>query len=191
MRLLFVTLIAFLAIEKHLLSAEAGMPQLDPKYWASQAFWLIIVFTILYLLMSKIYIPKIKNNLEDRENKIKNDLEDAKKFKELSEKKQKEYEEVIDKAKKDVVKTLQESKKNLDKDVMSKKLLIEKEIEKEIEKAEKEILELKKNSINSINQISVELTSKIIEDISGDRLNESSIRAAVAEVAKNKIGNNL
>ena len=191
MRLLFVTFIAFLAMPKYLFSAEAGMPQLDPKYWASQAFWLIIVFTILYLLISKIYIPKIKNNLEDRENKIKDDLEDAKDFKELSEKKQKEYENVIEEAKKEVVKILLESKNKLGKDILSKKLVIEKEIEKEVEKAQKEILDLKRNSINSINQISVELTSKIIEDISGDKLNESSIKAAVAEVAKNKIDNYL
>ena len=41
--------IAILAIQNSLFAAEAGMPQLDPKYWASQAFWLIIVFSALYI----------------------------------------------------------------------------------------------------------------------------------------------
>ena len=68
------------------------MPQLDPKYWASQAFWLILVFTILYISISKFYLPKIKDNLDNRENKIKEDLENANKFKEQSEAKLKEYE---------------------------------------------------------------------------------------------------
>ena len=36
------------------------MPQLDPKYWASQAFWLIVIFTALYLVLSNLFIPKIK-----------------------------------------------------------------------------------------------------------------------------------
>ena len=59
------------------------MPQLDPTYWASQAFWLILVFTILYISIAKFYLPKIKNNLDNRENKIKEDLETANKFKEF------------------------------------------------------------------------------------------------------------
>ena len=56
--------IAFFAIQGDLYAAEAGMPQLDPKYWASQAFWLILVFTVLYFSISKFYLPKIKNNLD-------------------------------------------------------------------------------------------------------------------------------
>ena len=78
-------IIATLAIQTNLFAAEAGMPQLDPTYWASQAFWLILVFTILYISIAKFYLPKIKNNLDDRENKIKEDLDAANKFKEFSE----------------------------------------------------------------------------------------------------------
>ena len=53
-------ILAILAIQNDLFAAEAGMPQLDPKYWASQAFWLILVFTILYLSIAKFYLPKLK-----------------------------------------------------------------------------------------------------------------------------------
>ena len=60
-----IVIIATLAVQNNLFAAEAGMPQLDPKYWASQAFWLILVFTILYISISKFYLPKIKNNLND------------------------------------------------------------------------------------------------------------------------------
>jgi len=63
--------------EMDLFAAEAGMPQLDPKYWASQTFWLILVFSILYILIAKFYLPKIKKNLDDRDNKIKEDLDEA------------------------------------------------------------------------------------------------------------------
>ena len=83
-------LIALTVLNTNLYSAEAGMPQLDPKYWASQAFWLILVFVILYISLSKFYLPKIKSNLDNRENKIKEDLENANKFKEQSEAKLKE-----------------------------------------------------------------------------------------------------
>ena len=183
--------IALTALNTKLYSAEAGMPQLDPKFWASQAFWLILVFVILYISLSKFYLPKIKSNLDNRENKIKEDLENANKFKEQSEAKLKEYGLILDKAKKEVNKIHFDSKTALDKDIQSKKEVIEKEIEKEILKAQKEISELKKNSISSIQNISENITANIIENITGDKLNESSIKAAVEEISKKKLGKYL
>ena len=154
-------LIAFVAINTKLFAAEAGMPQLDPTYWASQAFWLILVFTVLYISISKFYLPKIKDNLDNRENKIKEDLENANKFKEESEAKLKEYNLILENAKKEIL------------------------------KAQKEISELKKNSVSSIQNISENITSNIIENISGDKLNESSIKAAVEDISKKNLGKYL
>ena len=184
-------LITLVAINLDLYAAEAGMPQLDPTYWASQAFWLILVFTILYITISKIYLPKIKGNLDNRENKIKEDLDNANKFKDQSESKLKEYELIMENAKKEVSKIHLESKNILNKDIQSKKETIEKEIEKEILKAQKEILQLKKNSITSIQNISENIAANIIENISGDKLNESSIKATIEDVSKKNIGKYL
>ena len=191
MRSYFSLVIATLAINTDLFAAEAGMPQLDPKYWASQAFWLILIFTILYISIAKFYLPKIKNNLDDRENKIKDDIDDANKFKELSESKFKEYEKILADAKKEVIKIQMDSKNILDKDIQSKKEAMEKEIENEISKAQKEIDELKKSSLNDIQNISENITSSIIENISGDKLNENSVKAAVEDVSKKNIGKYL
>jgi F-type H+-transporting ATPase subunit b len=184
-------IIAILAIQSDLFAAGAGMPQLDPTYWASQAFWLILVFGILYISIAKFYLPKIKNNLDDRDNKIKEDLDSAYKFKELSELKLKEYEKILDNSKKEVIKIHLESKNKLDKDIQTKKSVIEKEIEAEITKAQKEIAELKKNSISDIQNISKDLASSIIENISGEKLNESSIKAAVDDISKKNVGKYL
>ena len=181
-------IVAILATRSDLFAAEAGMPQLDPTYWASQAFWLILVFTILYLSIAKFYLPKIKNNLDNRENKIKEDLDAANKFKDVSESKLKEYEKILENSKKEVIKILLESKSKLDKDIQTKKSNMEKEIENEISKAQEEITELKKNSISDIQNISKDIASNIIENISGDKLNESSIKAAVEDISKKKIG---
>ena len=187
----FSFIVALLALQNDLFAAEAGMPQLDPKYWASQGFWLILVFTILYISIAKFYLPKIKNNLDNRENRIKDDLEDANKFKELSESKLKEYEKILENAKKEVIKIHIESKNTLDKDIKTKKETIEKEIEKEIIKAQKEISDLKKNSITDIQKISENIASNIIESISGDKLNENSIKAAVEDISKKNLGKYL
>ena len=187
MKSLLSFFIVFVAINLDLYAAEAGMPQLDPTYWASQAFWLVLIFAILYIFISKFYLPKIKDNLDNRDNKIKEDLENANKFKEQSETKLKEYEKILDDAKKDVLKIHFESKNILNKDIQSKKESMENEIGKEISKAQKEILEIKKNSITSIQNISENIASNIIENISGEKLNESSIKATVEEISKKNI----
>ena len=188
MKSFLILFVVITATNFNLYAAEAGMPQLDPTYWASQAFWLILVFSILYVSISKFYLPKIKENLDNRENKIKEDLENANKFKELSEAKIKEYQIILDNAKKEVSKIHFESKSTLDKDIKSKKETMEKEIEKEIFRAQKEITEFKKNSITSIQKISESIASNIIENISGDKLNESSVKAAVEDITKKNIG---
>ena len=188
----YLSLILVLStVKTDLFTAEVGMPQLDPTYWASQAFWLILVFSILYLSIAKFYLPKIKKNLDDRESKIQEDLDEANNIKNISESKIKEYEVILENSKKEVTKILLESKNKLDNDIRNKKENMEKEIEIEISKAQKEILDLKKNSINSINIISKEIASNIIEKMSGDILNESSVKAVVEDVAKRKIGKYL
>ena len=127
-----------------LFAAEAGMPQLDSTYWFSQSFWLILIFTILYLTLSKFFITRIKDNLDNREKKIKDNLEEAKDLSELAEKKRLDYENEIANAKKEVIKIISDSKKQINKNINQKKEEFNKELQKQIKKAESEILNLKK-----------------------------------------------
>ena len=191
MKLIYFLIIVFLTICNITYAAEAGMPQLDPKYWASQAFWLVLIFTLLYLSISKAFIPVIKNNLDERERKIKDCLDNAKHLNELSEAKNKEYFQIIENAKKEVQNIILSSKNKLDQDIKNKKEVFNKQIEAEVEKAQKEILKLKKNSLQSVHKISEELASQIIEEISGDKLNLSSIKAMISEVSKKNLGKYL
>ena len=191
MRLKIPLIIFIFEFETYLFAAEAGMPQLDSKYWFSQSFWLILIFLVLYLALAKFFIPKIKDNLDNRENKIKENLDEAKEFSELAERKNLNYENELSQAKKEVIKILTDSKKQLDKNINQKRNQFEKELDKEINKAEKEIFDLKKSSSESINIIAEEISAKVIENITGEKLNNSSIKASVSEISKNKIGRYL
>ena len=191
MRLFLYCIGIFITSKSYLLAAEAGMPQLDPTYWASQAFWLILIFTALYLVLANLFIPKIKNNIDNRENKIKDDLDEAQKLKNLAEQKLKEYELSIENAKKEVQKIIFGSKNKLNLEIQNKKKKFEKEMETEIESAEKEIESLKKESLKNISIISEEMASKVIEQISGEAMNQSSVKAAIIETTKNNLSKYL
>ena len=168
----------------YLFAAEAGMPQLNPEYWASQIFWLVIIFLSIYLLISKIFIPKIKSNIDMRESKIRKDLEEAKTFREEAEKKLKIYKDLIESAKLDASKILAESSQKLNEEMRSKKSKIQKEIEQETIIAEKEIKKFKSESLEKVNIISEEIVSSLLKDIFKEDLNKSSIKATVSEVLK-------
>ena len=191
MRLIILTVGIFTTSQINLLAAGAGMPQLDPTYWPSQAFWLVLVFTLLYLALSKMFIPKIKESIDDRENKIKDDLDEAQKLKTIAEQKLKEYETTIEEAKKEVQKITFESKNKLNSEIQNKKKEIEEEINLELKNLEREIVNLQKNSVSSISAIAEEMTSKVIEMVSGEPLNQSSIKAAVLESTKKNLGKYL
>ncbi len=181
----FLIVLVFPALlGESLFAAEAGMPQLNPKYWASQAFWLIIIFLSIYILISRIFIPKIKSNIDMRESKIRKDLEEAKTFREEAEKKLKAYKDLMVSAKVDAKKILSESSQKLNEDMQTKKNKIQKEIEQENHNAEKEIQKFKSEALNKVNAISEEIVSTIVKDIFGEDLNKSSIKATVSQVLK-------
>ena len=189
---LFLLIIGFFTINQiNLLAAGAGMPQLDPTYWASQAFWLILIFTLLYLTLSKMFIPKIKESIDNRDNKIKDDLDEAQILKTMAEQKLKEYETTIEEAKKEVQKIIFESKNKLISEIQNKKKEIEKEIDLELKNLDQEIVNLQKDSVTNISAIAEEMTSKVIEMVSGEPLNQSSIKAAVLESTKKNLGKYL
>ena len=65
------TLLIYFLLFSYVESAESGgMPQLNPEFWFSQIFWLIITFGIMFILLSKLVLPKISENLEVRKAQI-------------------------------------------------------------------------------------------------------------------------
>ena len=184
MKKFFALLTSLLFAEKNLYSAEAGMPQLDPEYWSSQVFWLIIIFLTIYVLISKIFIPKIKGSIDMREDKIRKDLEEAKNFKEQAELKLKEYDNLMETAKLDVKKIVSKSRQKLNEDMLKKRKEAQKKIDAEILDAETEIQKFKKESFNKVNSISQDIASNLVKDIFGEELNKSSIEATVLQTIK-------
>ena len=183
----FALSIALLFYTNWALGADAGMPQLNPEFWAAQIFWLILTFSALYLIIWKIFLPRITDSIENRKSKVVNDLNETQKFKDDAEKKLNEYKNIIENAKKQARKIIEESRKKLNEDIEDKKQKFSKEIESELEAVEKEIKNLKKSSIANINKISIETSSEIIRQLVGTELNKSNVSAIVEDISKKRM----
>ena len=171
--------------------AEGGMPQLNPEFWASQVFWLILIFSSLYVIIWKLFLPKITNSIENRKLKIVNDLNETQKLKDSAEKKLQEYNKIIENSKKDAKKIIEDGKKELNREIESKKQKFNEEIEKELTNVEKEIKNLKKSSMLAINKIAEDISSEIIKQVVGTEINKSKLSAVVQDISKKKIENYL
>ena len=170
---------------KEVFSAESGgMPQLNPEFWISQIFWLTLTFGILYVVLSKLILPKISSNLELRKSQIQENIEMAEKQREDSETKLKEYEEIILKSKLEATNIFKIAREKVLKDINSKKEALDKQIDDEIQKAEEEIKMLRKNAPDKINKIAIETSSELIKKLIGAEINNSSISAIVDDLSK-------
>ena len=164
--------------------SETGMPQLNPEFWIAQAFWLILIFSILYLLIWKIFLPKITYSIENRKSRIVNDLDEAQKLKESAEKKLKEYNKIIENSKQEAKKIIEDERKKFDQDIENKKKDFNNQIEKEITAVEKEIKDLKKTSLSNISKIASETSAELMRKIIYTEVNKSNISAVVDTIIK-------
>ena len=163
---------------------SGGMPQLNPEFWISQIFWLTLTFGVLYIVLSKLILPKISANLELRKSQIQENVEAAEKQRKNSESKIKEYDDIILKTKLEAKNIFNETRKKVIKDINSKKEILDKQIDDEIKKAEHEINLLKKSAPEKINKIAIETSSELIKKLIGADVNNSSISAIVDDLSK-------
>ena len=175
---------SFLFLKEAFAAESGGMPQLNPEFWVSQIFWLILTFGILYIVLSKLILPKISNNLESRKSQILENIEAAEKQREDSESKLKEYEKIISKSKLEAKNIFNQAREKALKDINNKREILDKQIDDEIYKAEQEILAFRKNAPEKINKIAIETSSELIQKLIGTDVNSSSISAIVDDLSR-------
>ena len=76
----FALCIALVVNVSQAIGSESGMPQLNPEFWTAQIFWLTLIFSSLYLIIWKIFLPKITYSIENRKSKVVGDLNEAQKL---------------------------------------------------------------------------------------------------------------
>ena len=180
--LLFVTCFACFNV---VFAAESGgMPQLNPEFWISQIFWLIITFGILFIVLTKVILPKISDNVETRKSQILENIETADKQKEESQKKIDEYEKIILDSKLKAKNHFNEAREKILDNINKKRAALEKDLDQEIDGVEKELSDLRNKSGEKINKIAAETSAELIKELIGEEVNSSSIAAIVDDQSK-------
>ena len=156
------------------------MPQLDPEFFVSQLFWLVVTFSFLFFFLWKVSLPRISSVLEKRENKINNDIETAKQLQIEAEKIQDQIEKKLHDSKEQNISLIKNSTVNLQNKASKELSKLDNELNKKIEKSAKVIENNKKESLKQIHEQIHEITKLTLSKLSSVQINDQEIKESVA-----------
>ena len=149
-----------------------GLPQMDITTFPSQIFWLVITFGALYLFMWRTAIPKLRNTIEERQDKILIDINEAEKVKSEAEETLKEYEEKMQSASSQAADIISQAKIKSDSMIDEIKKKQELKLSKMLNDSKKKITEQYEESRQQIENAKIEsiklISSKFLNELPTD-----------------------
>lgn len=168
---------ADVGVEEH--GEEGTFPPFDPTFFASQLLWLVITFTALYLLMSKVVLPRIGGILEDRRDRIARDLDQAGRLKQQSEEAIASYEKALSDARARAMRIGAEARDKAKAEAGARQAETEAVLDKRLEAAESRIAEIKQKALADVGEIASTAAEAVVERLIGARPSASELTAAV------------
>ena len=157
------------------------MPQLNPEFYLSQIFWLIVTFSFLFFILWKISLPRISSILEKRENKINNDIEEAKQLQTEAEEIQNQIDQKLKNTREKTETLIRNSTINLQNKSSQELLNLENKLNAIIDDSQKIIENNKKKSLKLIDDQIYEVTKLTISKLSSIKIEDKEIKKFVSE----------
>jgi F-type H+-transporting ATPase subunit b len=164
--------------------AKPGLPQLDTTTFASQLFWLLISFAVLYFVISRIAAPKIGGVIADRANRIKSDLDGAAQAKRDSEAAMAGYEKALADARAKALKSSDELRNNVQAEINAKNDAAFKQLSADTAKAEARIGEMRTAAMARVGDVARETAADIVAKLTGEAANANELASAVNAALK-------
>lgn len=161
-----------------------AFPPFELQHYPSQLFWLSLTFILLYVLMSRVALPRIGAILADRSKRISDDLAAAQRFKEQSEAADAAYQKSLADARNRAQAIANETreKQAAEADATNKKL--EAQLHEKLAAAEQSIATTRSAAMGNVSSIAADTASAIVERLLGTAPAQGDVNAAVAEVSK-------
>ena len=160
------------------------MPQFEPYWFASQLFWLGIIFVFLYLVMSRLVLPRIGEVLEERSERIADDLEKAETLKKDAEKVIAAYEAALQEARGEASAVLAQAGQEVAEMAARRQAEFARSLAEKTATAEQRIAKAKDDAKAQIRDISVAAAGDIVERLTGVPADEGAIAGSVDSALK-------
>jgi len=155
------------------------MPQLNPEFFVSQLFWLVVTFSFLLVFLWRISLPRIGNILEKRERKINEDLTTAKELQIEAKNIQDKIEVQLKQAQSDASELIKLSSATFQDKVQNEISKLEKELDEKINDSSNKIENSKNESLNQIQSQINEITKLTLSKVTSFEVTDDEINNAV------------
>src|SRR6202047_286417 len=159
---------------------ETSFPPFDPVNFTPMLIWLSLSLGLLYLLMSKIALPRGASILHTRARKIAKDISEANAFRARSEEAAAAHDKTIADAKAKALALAQETHARLNAETEANRLAVEAELNARIAASETQILEMKAKAMGNVEAIASEAAAAIVQRITGQPADPTAIARAIA-----------
>ena len=160
------------------------MPQLNPLDWAPQIIWLVITFSILYVLMKRVALPRIGSVIEARHARIAGDIEAADKLRRETQEAIAAYEQALAEAKARAQAIAREANNKLKDEMAAERAALDRDLAARSAEAEKRIHQAMTAALKDVNQVASETAAEIVRSLIGVAPSKPEASAAVAAVRK-------
>jgi F-type H+-transporting ATPase subunit b len=157
------------------------MPQFNPEWFASQIFWLVVTFVVLYLLMSRIALPRVSQIIEDRQNKVEDDLAKAEKLRTEAQEVYEAYEKALQEARADAQKVLRETGDEIAAEQAKRNEAFTKELDQKTREAEDRIQAAKTEALDSLQSVAGEVAQSATAKLIGANIGKDRAEKAVKQ----------
>jgi F-type H+-transporting ATPase subunit b len=156
------------------------MPQLNPEFFVSQLFWLVVTFSFLFVFLWRVSLPRIGNVLEKRERKITEDLTAAKELQAEASQIQEEIEKQLKRARTDASEMIKSSSIALQDKAQTELKKLDKELETKIDESAKAIDKSKSESVSQIQDQIHQITKLTLSKVATFNVSDDEIKKAVS-----------
>jgi F-type H+-transporting ATPase subunit b len=161
-----------------------GLPQLNPDSFAGQLFWLLVTFTLLYVLMAGVALPRLAKVLADRKARIKADLDEAAKAQMNAEAAGKAFETSLSDARTRARKMSDEARATVQAQIDAKSKAEGERLAADVARAEQRIQSMRTQALSNVRGIAVEAAASLVEKLGGASADSASVASSVDAVLK-------
>jgi F-type H+-transporting ATPase subunit b len=158
---------------------SGGFPPFESSTFASQLVSLLIAFVALYLIVSRIALPRVGGVLEARQNAIDGDLTEAQKLKDASDGALKAYENELAAARSRAQAIGSETREKLNAASEAERKTLEQRLSVKLADAEKTIAATREAAMSNVRGIAAEAAAAIVQRLTGTAPDGKSVDSAV------------
>ena len=162
-------------------AAEAsgpGMPQLDFSTWGNQIFWLVITLVVIYIILSRVALPRIASVLAERQGTITNDIAAAEDLKAKAQDAEAAYDKALIDARAEAGRIVAETKAGIQADLDKAIATADTKIATKAAEGEKVIAEIRAGALDNVKVVAKDAAKEIVAAMGG-KADAKSITAAV------------